>query len=358
MEDKQYLEDIKNSLSLEQIEDLLAELGGEPQRHGNIIINKTICHSGDSHKLYYYGNTHLFRCFTQCGDAFDIFELVQKVTNRALPQAINYIVNYFNLSIKKENFFKDEDLLEDWKILNKYKQNISTEKEEKIVELKVYNKNILKYLPRPRIPMWEQEGITREIMNRNNICYNPSSQAIVIPHYNIDGDLIGIRERTLIKENEINGKYRPSIIDKIMYNHPLGYNLYNINNSKNNIKRIQKAIVFEGEKSPMLYQSYFGIENDISVACCGSSLISYQVQLLLSLGVKEICIAFDKQFKELGDEEFKGWTKKLKDINKKYSPFVKISFIFDKENLLDYKNSPIDKGKEIFIKLYNNRIYL
>ena len=53
----------------------------------------------------------------------------------------------------------------------------------------------------------------------------------------------------------------------------------------------------------MLYSSYFGTENDITVACCGSSLSMYQVQLLLDLGVKEIIIAFDKQFKEIGDEE-------------------------------------------------------
>ena len=115
-----------------------------------------------------------------------------------------------------------------------------------------------------------------------------------------------------------------------MYNHPLGFNLYNLNNSKNNIRKIKKVIVFEGEKSCLLYQSYFGIDNDISVAVCGSNLTNYQVQLLQSLDVEEIVIAFDKQFKEIGDNEFKGWTKKLKDINKKYSPLVKISFMFDK----------------------------
>ncbi|MGN1342929.1 MAG: hypothetical protein ACI4VL_07065 [Bacilli bacterium] len=40
---------------------------------------------------------------------------------------------------------------------------------------------------------------------------------------------------------------------------------------------MKKAIVFEGEKSTLLYRSYFGIENDITVACCGSSLSSYQM---------------------------------------------------------------------------------
>jgi len=52
-------------------------------------------------------------------------------------------------------------------------------------------------------------------------------------------------------------------------------NLYNLNNSKKNIELIKKAIIFESEKSCLKYQSYFGIDNDISVACCGSNISAY-----------------------------------------------------------------------------------
>jgi hypothetical protein len=174
----------------------------------------------------------------------------------------------------------------------------------------------------------------------------------------MDGNLIGIRERTLIKEEEQYGKYKPAILGGNMYNHPLGFALYNLNFSKENIKSFQKAIVFEGEKSPLLYSSYFGLDNDISVAVCGSNLINHQVDLLISLGVKEIIVAFDKQFKEIGDEEFKRWTQKLTDIHRKYSPRVQISFMFDKWGLLGYKDSPIDKGMDIFLTLFKDRIIL
>jgi hypothetical protein len=113
------------------------------------------------------------------------------------------------------------------------------------------------------------------------------------------------------------------------------------------------------EKSCFLYSSYFGDENDISVACCGSSLITYQVKLLLSLGVKEIIICFDRQFRYKGDEEFKRWVKKLTDIHKKYSPYVQISFVFDKHgDKLGYKMSPIDNGKDVFLELFKERIIL
>jgi hypothetical protein len=361
MDSKEQLEQIKNDLTVEQIFDLLMTLGADPVQHGDMIMARTICHGGNSHKLYYYDNTKLFRCYTECSDTFDIFQLIVKIESTngrkfSLPQALKYVINYFNLSIETKNFTNDDDQLQDWQILNRYDKILNTEnKEEKKVEMKIYDDKILTYLPHPRILPWEEEGITKEVIKSHNICYNPSSQAIVIPHYDINNNLIGIRERTLIKENEIYGKYRPTYLNHQMYNHPLGFALYNLNNSKDNIKRTKKAIIFEGEKSPLLFASYFGEENDITVAVCGSSFSSYQMKLLLDLGVEEVIIAFDKQFQELGDKEHIGWVKKLKDINKKYSPYVKISYMFDKWGLLGYKSSPIDEGKEKFLELFEKR---
>ena len=110
------------------------------------------------------------------------------------------------------------------------------------------------------------------------------------------------------------------------------------------------------EKSCLKYASYFGQDNDISVACCGSNLINYQVKLLLSLGVQEIIIALDKQFQKIGDKEWEKWTTKLKTLYNKYGNYVNISYMFDKDNLLEYKSSPIDEGKDKFIQLFKNRI--
>lgn len=364
MEEKERLEKIKFNLTIDQIEELLTELGGNPHRQNDILISKTICHCGENHKLFYYDNTKLFRCYTECSDTFDIFQLIIKIQkingndNYSLPQAYKYVLKFFNIIDENDDTFPtDADKLLDWKILEKYKKNNIKEKEPPSrIELKTFDDSILSRLPHPRILPWEKEGITQEIIYRYNIAYNPSSQAIVVPHYNEENKLVGIRERTLIKENEQFGKYRPSIINHQMYNHPLGFNLYNLNNSKNNIKTIKKAIVFEGEKSCLLYASYFGSNNDISVAVCGSSLGSYQMSLLLALGVEEVIIAFDKQFQKIGDNEWTNWTKKLTDINKKYGDLVQISFIFDKWDLLGYKDSPIDRSKDTFLDLFKKRI--
>ena len=357
---------LKENLTIEEVFDLVSELGGEPILKDNCIICKTICHNSDltdaSHKLYYYSNTHLFHCYTGCGDAsFDIYDLVLRVNktagiqNFSLPRAIAFVARYFGYTAETFNFEDNQEASEDWQIINNFKRN-KEKNQPQIVELKTYDNKVLRYLPHPHIIPWEAEEITFNIMESRGICYDPMNEGIVIPHYDIDGNLIGIRERTLIKENEVYGKYRPAYINGKLYNHPLGFNLYNLNNSKKAISTFQKAIVFEGEKSCLKYASYFGQESDISVACCGSNLINYQVKLLLSFGVKEIIIAFDRQFQKIGDDEWQKWVIKLKTLYNKYGSYVNISYMFDKDNLLQYKSSPIDEGKEKFIKLFKERV--
>ena len=378
---KKYLEDIKNNLTLEQVYDFLIQAGGEPKIHENIIISHTICHNPPgygSYKLYYYDNTKLFKCYTECAvDTFDIFQLVLKIKKLAgdqikywskegiettrpwdLPDAVRYIATFYGLEQENENFFEERIELQDWKIFNKLEAKKLQKTRKQIVSLPIFEDSFLKNLPKPKILPWLQEGITQEIMDAHNICYDPENFGIVIPHYNIENQLIGIRERTLIKSEEKYGKYKPAIISGKMFNHPLGFNLYNINISAPCIKNLKKAIIYEGEKSCLLHGSYFGLENDISVAACGSNLINYQIELLLSLNVQEIIIGFDRQYEEIGDKMWKQWTKKLYQFYYKYGNIVQISFLFDKEHLLDFKDSPIDKGADVFIELFNNRIQI
>ena len=354
---------LKENLTIEEVFDLVAELGGEPQMtNENYFISKTICHGGSHHKLYYYSNTKLFHCYTECGDAsFDIYELVLKVNknmgipNFTLGKAIVFVAKYFGYTTENFQFDDTPDSIEDWKIINAFNRN--KEKQSKqIVELKHYDENILKHLPRPHIIPWEKENIDFSIMNKRGICYDPLNMGIVIPHYDIDNNLIGIRERTLIKEEEAFGKYKPAILGGQQYAHPLSFNVYNLNFSKDNIKKIQKIIVFESEKSCLKYASFFGEENDITGAVCGSNLLNYQFSLIYNLGVKEIIIAFDRQYQQIGDIEYKNWINKLKKISYKYSSFCNISFIFDTNNLLNYKDAPIDQGKEIFLQLFKERL--
>lgn len=356
-------DEIKESLTIEQVFDLLVDLGAEPQMLNNYIICQTICHNhpGEgSRKLYYYNNTKLFKCYTDCGDYFDIYQLISKIKELetgeefTLGYSLYYIASRFGFELKLT-----EDENEDWKIFKNYDRIKEIDLSKQEVELKEYNKNILQCFSYPIIEPWIQEGISQEVLTKYKIGYYPTTCAITIPHYDINNRLVGVRGRTLVSsEADIFGKYRPLIVAGNMYNHPLGFNLYGLNESKENIKTMKKVIVFESEKSVLLYESYFGIGNNLSVAVCGSSLSTYHFETLLECGASEIIIAFDRQYQEIGDIEFQRWTKHLIDISNKYSSKALISFMFDKESVLPYKASPIDCGKEKFLYLFKNRIIL
>lgn len=359
---------IREELSIDDYFQLVTEWGGNPEFTPFGFISDTICHNppGEgSRKLYFYENSDLFKCYTDCDCAFDIFELTIKVaqiqSNRKidLNDAVRYLAAKFNIVIALDD---TEDIgLADWQYLIAYDKINDIPIVNQVPQLKEYDKRILEPLainPNYLTP-WINEHIKPEILAHAQIGYNFSTDQISIPHFDKDGRFIGLRGRTMVKEDaERFGKYRPMIINKQQYNHSLGLNLYNLNNSKDNIKRMGKAIVFESEKSTLQFQSYFGLENDISVACCGSSVSSYQIQLLIKAGAREIIIAFDRQFQELGDNEFKRLKAKLLGLHKKYKNEVLISFIFDKHLITSYKASPTDEGPEKFMQLFKERIIL
>ena len=357
---------LKEALEPEQIYDLLEMWGGQPTMYENYIISDTICHNlpGEgSPKLYYYFGTRLCHCYTGCMDpSFDIFDLCIKVMRNQkeleweLYDAMDFIANYFGFA--GEDTEEDQSKqLEDWDVFQRH--DFKLPELLQIPILKEYNPVILTRFAYPRIESWEKEGIKKEVSKRNLIGYYPGGEQIVIPHFDINSRLVGIRGRFLSSEMaDKYGKYRPLVVNKQQYNHPLSMNLYNLNNSKEAIRRSKVAIIFEGEKSTLQYQSYYGQDNDISVACCGSSISIYQVNLLKSLGVNEIIIGFDRQFQDIGDEEFKRLKSKLLYLHHKYKNIIKVTIIFDKHMITPYKASPIDIGPEAFEQLLKERLVL
>ena len=360
--------EIRQLLTLDNIYELLVDWGGEPEYTNFGLISATICHNipGEgSKKLYFYSNSNLFHCYTGCADpSFDIFELVRKVANIQwgknydLNDAVRWIAHRFGISGEIQE--DAEDVLEDWKIFSNYDRIQEIEYKISDVVLKEYDKEILdRFNYNVRIEPWIREGISQSVLEANRIGFYPGNDQITIPHFDKDGRFIGLRGRTLSsEEGQLYGKYRPIKVNQVLYNHPLGMNLYGLNQAKPQIAILKKAIVFESEKSVLMYQSHFGLENNVSVACCGSSFSSYQAQLLIEAGAQEIIIAFDRQFEEIGNDEFKRLKNKLIKIVDKYKNDVLISLIFDKKMITSYKASPIDEGPEKFLQLFKERIIL
>lgn len=250
--------EIRDSLTTDNIYDLLQEWGGEPQYTNFGIISATICHNmpGEgSHKLYYYENSGLFKCYTGCDAYFDIFELVIKIQHIQhdrdfdLNDAVRWIAVRFNLAGRVEDA-PESDQLEDWKKLANYERIQEVSYETKDITLKEYDSVILdRFNYNVKITPWLRENITQEVLDHARIGFYPGNDQITIPHYDENGRFIGLRGRTVVQEEgELYGKYRPLKVNNQLYNHPLGMNLYNYNNSKENIRKMGKAIIFEGKR--------------------------------------------------------------------------------------------------------------
>lgn len=353
------LYELQKNLTSENIITLMISLGADRyDDKENYIIFPTICHNENSEdasmKLYYYKNTGLFTCYTDCGESFNIYTLIEKVYN--LQNKKIRFSEIINLVIKKSNI--DSSLFQFGE--TKYKSiSDKYKKKNRRKELEIFDEKVLKVFDKKYPIEWIAEGISRESMDKYNILYSISRNKIIIPHYNINNQLIGIRGRSLNKrEIEEFGKYMPIEIEGKWYSFPLSQNLYGLNINKEQIKKHHKIILYEGEKSVLKHDKFFPDWN-IGCAVCGSAFNKNQLNILLkNFELEEIIIAFDKEFDKYNSEDGKKTFSKIESICKRYSNYCNFSFIFDKEHLLKLKDSPIDRGKNIFLQLYNKRIHI
>ena len=350
------LVELANSLTPEDIIELVTELGADRYVETDAyILFPTICHNEDpadaKMKLYYYKKNKKFHCYTACGDNFNIFSLFER-RYKLLGIEYNY---YQDIVLKIKARGKIVSTPKEFQ--NKYVSVMDKyDKKEIKVDIPHLNPSLLNIYTFNATPMWLDDGISEEVMRKYNIKFSIDENKIIIPHYNEEGFLIGVRGRAINPEDIAKGKYMPVYIEGKIRAHPLGYNLYGLNFVRGNIRRKKMAIIGEGEKLPMQYDTMFGHDENIAVAACGSSLSNYQIDLLIQSGAEKILIAFDKEGKDW--EEQQTYYNKLLNLCKKYSYKCKMGFIYDSKNLLELKQSPTDRGKETFLKLYKGAIWL
>lgn len=80
--------------------------------------------------------------------------------------------------------------------------------------------------------------------------------------------------------------------------------------------------------------------------------------MLIAAGAKEIIIAFDRDFEEVGDAVHKRQIAIFRKLHEKFSNYVNLSFINDKQKITAHKASPIDEGAEKFLQLFKERVVL
>lgn len=352
--------ELKKILSEQDIRMLLTNFMGAviTRETDDFWISNTVCHHGNKDKLYFYKDTKTFYCYTECG-SMDIIGLVMNYNGfdkYEIYKSINWICSKLNI-VDCPIGFGEKQKLSDWEFILRYKKKKSHNNNP--VQLPIIDDKVLQMF-QPLYPsQWITEGISVETMKKYNILYSTWKQQIIIPHYDIENRLIGIRGRNMIYEDEcLIGKYTPLQVGKTIYNHPLGRNLFGLNFNQNGINKKHKILLVEGEKSVLQADTMFG-DNNFTVALCGNSLSDYQKNIILNLNVNEVIIGLDRQFERADSDDAFKWAKHIKrQIIDKLSAYVKVSVLWDSDDLLPYKASPTDCGKEILLKLFDSKIYV
>ena len=344
---------IKKNISENDIFSFLQDLGGEPYKQGNSIISRTICHNpphNGSHKLYYDIDRKFFHCFTECSCSYDIFSLIEQVKGMDFKESLKYTKEYFGYSSDSSSVDYSEQI--DMSFFNTFNKKTEFKK------LPSYNEKVLRVFDDKYHVSWVKDYISPDIMKKYNIKLDILKQRIIIPHYDIDDRLVGIRVRNLDEDMVERGmKYVPLFTSKTTnYRHMTGSNLYGLNVTKNNIEAVKKVVLFEGEKSVLALDTFYGGKG-IGVGVSGANLSEYQRHILNKLDIEEVVIAFDKEFYKIGDSLEKFYAEKIeKTIINKLKASYNVSVIWDTKDLLDYKDSPTDKGKDVWLELWDNRI--
>jgi len=192
-------------------------------------------------------------------------------------------------------------------------------------------------LDNEKLAIWRREGISDDSMRRFQVFYDDFSERIVYPIRNVDGKIINVSGRT------VDERWKEKKLRKYTYFKPLGVldTLYGLAENREFIMLRNEIIIFEGAKSVMLADSW-GIRN--TAALLTSHVNPYQVKILAKLGCR-VVFALDKGINIREDENIG-----------RLRRYVKVEYIWDKDDLLDEKESPADKGLETWQKLYERRL--
>lgn len=185
---------------------------------------------------------------------------------------------------------------------------------------------------------WIEEGISYRTQVMYGVGFDLDSKRVIFPLRNRFGQLVGVKGRIMKDEDDPERKYL------YLYRCNNRYEWFNFHYAHTYILIDKKVYIFESEKSCMkAFQN--GIYNTLAIGA--SEISEEQVQIIKQLGLDiEIILCYDKGLD--------------KDIIKKSASMFegrKVYAMFDTQNLLEGKDSPIDKGIEVWNKLLKNCVF-
>lgn len=260
----------------------------------------------------------------------DIFTLIMTIKDISFPKANKYLHKILNLEYK---FKKNEVIVEKKDPLNVFKKVKRKRCIINLDDIETYDEDIIKeYIPLPHIK-WIKEGILPFTCDVFKIGYSAEKKRIVIParHWCGDeNDFVGIMGRTTIREWEMLDipKYFP------LKKYFKSLNIYGL---QENYKTIQEAgfcVVAESQKSVLKRHSR---KDGTVVAIESHDMSPEQIRILIGLNI-DIVIGFDKGVS----------LQHIRHTCENFYGIRNVSYIYDKYDLLDDKQAPMDLPDKIY----------
>ena len=338
---------IRMNMSIDDVILLMSSIDADYNFASDTEVHfRSICHNSNSYKLYYYDSSKRFYCF-RCGESFDIFEIFKKVLHISLSDAVKKICEQLNINVK--NVDECSSLCDNWAELRRFLPNAEPEPDK----LLTYDKSILALFDHLHPQEWLDYGISADILDKFGIGWYARQACISIPVV-FNGQLVGVRGRYTREQDIAKGKYRPiCTLDGTVLKLATSQVMYGYDQNKAAIEKSRQVVLFESEKS-VLKSPQYGIDNALAVF--GSNISKQHIQLLLELGVNDVVLCMDSDYKQVGDDEFKFFVIKMKKLAAKLKPFFNCSIVYNNQGYDMYKCNMMDIPYEQAMKLWESRV--
>lgn len=311
------------------------------------------CHHSDwerhKNKLYYYVQSQRWYCYSCSGD-WDTIGLVQHLRKCTFNQAVDYICQTLNINAAE---VVQDDMRDPWqRDLRRWLPNADIDEP---AELTAYDPAILSAFDHLYPTEWLEYGITRDSMDKFGIGWYARQACISIPVVQ-NGQLVGVRGRYTRRKDVDKGKYRPlSLLDGTVLKFPSSGCLYGLDQNKSAIEKCRQVLLFESEKSILKADSW-NIHNALAVF--GSNISKRHIEMLLELGVNDVVLCMDSDYRQVGDDDFQFFVAKMRKLAGKLRGYFNVSIIYNNQGYNGYKYSPVDFTYDQFMTLYERRARL
>ena len=311
------------------------------------------CHHSDwerhKNKLYYYVQSQRWHCYSCSGD-WDTIGLVQHLCKCTFNQAVDYICSTLGISATELDIRQDVD---NWqRDLRRWLPNADIDEP---AELTAYDPAILSAFDHLYPTEWLEYGITRDSMDKFGIGWYARQACISIPVVQ-NGQLVGVRGRYTRQQDVDKGKYRPiAMLDGTVLKFSTNQCLYGLDQNKASIEKSRQVLLFESEKSILKADSW-NIHN--ALAIFGSNISKRHIEMLLELGVNDVVLCMDSDYRQVGDDDFQFFVAKMRKLAGKLTPYFSTSIVYNNQGYDAYKCNIMDLPYDRAMKLYEGRARL